>query len=103
MQKLSPAIRRYLGLGFVVAVVLLCGTVPATASPGGTGLVISQVYGGGGDTYAQYYERFHRDLQPDCLRSLRRGLERAVRKAPSAANDGQYQHRYRLGHQRGRY
>ena len=65
MKKLSPAARRYLGLGFVVAFVLLVGTVPATANPGGTGLVISQVYGGGGNTNAQYTQRFHRDLQPD--------------------------------------
>ena len=55
MQKLSPSARRYLGLGFVVAFVLLLGTVPATANPGGTGLVISQATGAGGnsDAYTQ--------------------------------------------------
>ena len=64
MLKLSPPARRYLGLGFVVAVVLLLGTVPATANPGGTGLVISQVYGGGGNTDAQYTNDFIEIFNP---------------------------------------
>ena len=70
MQKLSPAARRYLGLGLVVAVVLLLGTVPATANPGGTGLVISQVYGGGGNTGAQYTNDFIEIFNPTAAPSL---------------------------------
>src|SRR5262245_28416502 len=41
-------------LGLALGVVLLVGTVPANANTSGTGLVISQVYGGGGNGGATY-------------------------------------------------
>src|SRR3954447_8508953 len=61
---LLPSARTYLGLGLAVAVVLLLGAVPATANTGGTGLVISQVYGGGGNTGAQYTNDFIEIFNP---------------------------------------
>ena len=52
MKQLPSGTRRCLGLGFVIALVLIAGAVPATANPTGTGLVISQVYGAGGNNGA---------------------------------------------------
>ena len=55
--------RRYLGLGLVIAVVLLAGALPATANTSGSGLVISQVYGAGNNSGASlqndYIELFN--------------------------------------------
>src|SRR5215471_9431917 len=51
-MKLAAFLR--LALGLAVGAVLLVGTVPATANPSGTALVISQVYGGGGNSGATY-------------------------------------------------
>ena len=44
-----------LGLGLAASVLV---STPAVATPGGTGLVISEVYGGGGNTGAQYTNDF---------------------------------------------
>jgi predicted extracellular nuclease len=52
-MKLAAGSLRVL-LGLALGVVLLVGTVPATANTSGTALVISQVYGGGGNTNATY-------------------------------------------------
>lgn len=49
--------RAALGLGLAVAAAGLAA-VPATANPAGTGLVISEVYGGGGNSGATYTHDF---------------------------------------------
>src|SRR5262249_55124456 len=52
MNRLAAGIRVGSGLGLLLAVLSLVGALPATANPSGTGLVISQVYGGGGNSNA---------------------------------------------------
>src|SRR5262249_34844793 len=54
MNRLAAGIRVGSGLGLLLAVLSLVGALPATANPSGTGLVISQVYGGGGNSNATY-------------------------------------------------
>jgi len=51
--KLAAASFRVV-VGLTVALVLIVGALPATANTAGTGLVISQVYGGGGNANAVY-------------------------------------------------
>src|SRR5262249_8907737 len=47
------------GLGLALAaIVVLAGAVPVTANTSGTGIVISQVYGGGGNSGAPYTNDF---------------------------------------------
>jgi uncharacterized protein len=57
-----------LALGLTATIVLLAGALPATANPAGTGLVISQVYGGGGNSGAtlknDYIELFNPSTAP---------------------------------------
>ena len=60
-----------------------CSSAPCPRPPtrARTGLVISQVYGGGGNAGAPVHERLHRDLQPDGLRRFASaGLSRPVRE-----------------------
>ncbi|MBA2384320.1 MAG: ExeM/NucH family extracellular endonuclease [Actinobacteria bacterium] len=45
-------------LGLVAVLASLVGALPATANPAGTGVVISQVYGGGGNSGATYTNDF---------------------------------------------
>ena len=47
-----------LALGVAAIVVLLVGALPATANTSGTGVVISQVYGGGGNSGSTYTNDF---------------------------------------------
>ena len=49
---------RALALGVAAIVVLLAGALPATANTSGTGVVISQVYGGGGNSGSTYTNDF---------------------------------------------
>jgi uncharacterized protein len=57
-METAPKAARLVALGMLCALVLLVGALPATANPGGTGLVISQVYGGGGNTGAPFTSDF---------------------------------------------
>lgn len=52
MKVAVRSIRDFAVLGVLAVVVLLAGALPATANPSGTGLVLSQVYGGGGNAGA---------------------------------------------------
>ena len=54
MKHLAAGIRVAFGLGIALALLSLVGALPATANPAGTGLVISQVYGAGGNASATY-------------------------------------------------
>jgi hypothetical protein len=58
MNRLAAGIRVGLGLGLVFAVLSFVGALPATANTSGTGLVISQEYGGGGNSGATYQNDF---------------------------------------------
>jgi len=64
MKGLVAGIRVGLGLGLAAVVMLLGGALPATANTTGTGLVISQVYGGGGNTGATYTNDFVEIFNP---------------------------------------
>ena len=63
-MTLAAIARRFLGLAVVMAVVLSVGALPATANPGGTGLVVSQVYGGGGNSGGVYANDFIQIFNP---------------------------------------
>ena len=63
-MTLAAIARRFLGLAVVMAVVLSVGALPATANPGGTGLVVSQVYGGGGNSGGVYANDFIEIFNP---------------------------------------
>src|SRR3954452_24124463 len=54
MSRIDVRVRLHVLVGAAVAVVLLAIALPAGANPAGTGLVISQVYGGGGNANATY-------------------------------------------------
>ena len=60
-----PASRRHValvaGLGLVISALLF---TPTPAQAAGTGLVINEVYGGGGNAGANLNDRLHRALQP---------------------------------------
>src|SRR3954468_10002730 len=58
MKKLATASRAGLALGLLTMLMLTAGALPAAANPPGTGLVISQVYGGGGNANATYTHDF---------------------------------------------
>jgi predicted extracellular nuclease len=58
MSTLLIAARAGFVLGLVGVVVLLAGALPATAKPDGSAIVISQVYGGGGNVSATYTHDF---------------------------------------------
>ena len=58
MKTLLIAVRAGFVLGLVCVVVLLAGALPATAKPDGSAIVISQVYGGGGNAGATYTNDF---------------------------------------------
>ena len=60
--------------------VSVVGAVPATGNPAGTQVVISQVYGGGGNGGSTLHERLHRALQPDSVSDQPDRLVRAVRR-----------------------
>ncbi|MBA2384229.1 MAG: lamin tail domain-containing protein, partial [Actinobacteria bacterium] len=58
MKRFSACIRVGVVLGLVAVLASLVGALPATANPAGTGVVISQVYGGGGNSGATYTNDF---------------------------------------------
>ena len=58
MKRLPAAVRVGFGVGLAVILVSFAGVLPATANTAGTGVVISQVYGGGGNSGAQYTNDF---------------------------------------------
>ncbi len=58
MKRLLGCVRLVLGFGLAAALVTLTGALPAIANPAGTMPVISQVYGGGGNTGATYTNDF---------------------------------------------
>jgi predicted extracellular nuclease len=58
MNRLAVPVRVTIGLAVAAALTLLAGALPATANPAGTGIVISQVYGGGGNSGATYTNDF---------------------------------------------
>jgi predicted extracellular nuclease len=58
MSRTSACARLHLVVGAALAVVLLAIAVPAGANPAGTSVVISQVYGGGGNSGATYKNDF---------------------------------------------
>ena len=70
----APRSRRRARLAALVSVVLaitgfqfFLAPPAAQANPGGTALVISEVYGGGGNAGATYDARLRRAVQPDGL------------------------------------
>ena len=71
MKKLSPATRRYLGLGFVVAFVLLAGHRARNREPGWHRARDQPGLRRRWEHQRAVHERLHRDLQPDCLRRRR--------------------------------
>src|SRR3954464_10604744 len=58
MKRLAAGIRATFGLGLVLGAVTLVGALPAIANTSGTDVVISQVYGGGGNSGATYKNDF---------------------------------------------
>src|SRR5215212_9712375 len=54
MNKLAAGLRALFGAALMAVLMLVGGALPATANVAGTELVISQVYGGGGNTNATY-------------------------------------------------
>src|SRR5262245_61193740 len=54
MKLVAAHCRAAVGLGLVMVLLTVVGAVSAGANPSGTGIVISQVYGGGGNTGAPY-------------------------------------------------
>jgi uncharacterized protein len=68
MNIFTAGVRVMLALTLTAAVALLAGALPATANTAGTGLVISQVYGGGGNAGAtlknDYIELFNPSTAP---------------------------------------
>src|SRR3954470_23596247 len=54
MTGLAAGVRLALGMGLAFGLLTLVGALPATANTTGTGLVISQVYGAGGNSGATY-------------------------------------------------
>jgi predicted extracellular nuclease len=58
MTRFVAGIRFGLALSLGAALTLLTGALPATANPAGTAPVISQVYGGGGNSGATYTNDF---------------------------------------------
>src|SRR5882724_13340185 len=58
MKSISSALRRRLGSLGIAAAVALLSTFGLAASAGAAGLVISQVYGGGGNSGATYKNDF---------------------------------------------
>ena len=68
-----------LALGVAAIVVLLVGALPATANTSGTGVVISQVYGGGGNSGSTYTNDFIELYNPTAVGGAADRLERPVR------------------------
>jgi uncharacterized protein len=68
MNIFTTPVRGFLVLALAAATVLLAGALPATANTAGTGLVVSQVYGGGGNAGAtlknDYIELFNPSTAP---------------------------------------
>src|SRR5262245_32423180 len=64
MKRLAAGIRLALVCGLAVGVLTLVGALPATANTSGTGLVVSQVYGGGGNAGATYTNDFIEIFNP---------------------------------------
>jgi uncharacterized protein len=58
MSRIAVRVRLHVLVGAALAVVLLAIAIPAGANPSGTGLVISQVYGGGGNSGSTYTNDF---------------------------------------------
>ncbi len=54
MKLVAAHVRAAVGLALPVVLLTPVGALPAGANPSGTGIVISQVYGGGGNTGAPY-------------------------------------------------
>jgi len=55
----AASVRAVCGTALVAAIVLIGGSLPATAAPSET-VVISQVYGGGGNSGATFTHDFNR-------------------------------------------
>ena len=85
-----PSSRRAIGLvGLAVAATgLVAIPLTASANPAGTGLVISEVYGGGGNSGATLHQRLHRALQPDRRGDLR-GRHGRCSTAPARGTSAQ--------------
>jgi hypothetical protein len=64
MEWLVGGVRFLFGLGLAAGVAAFVGALPASANPAGTGLVISQVYGGGGNAGAPYTNDFVEVFNP---------------------------------------
>ena len=72
-----PFVRLFTVLGAVLGTMLVLAGPAWATSPN---VVISQVYGGGGNTGAPYTERLHRAAQPEYERDLDHRLVGAVRE-----------------------
>jgi uncharacterized protein len=84
----APKALRLLGLGALCALVLFAGALPATANPGGTGLVISQVYGGGGNADAPYTNDFVELFNPTTSTVSVNGMSVQYASATGTGNFG---------------